>query len=131
MVLCVAAGAEVLVADDIVDAMAVLEIPETSRVEVNGVWCKETEAIPPGLVGPLVVASEVPEALLVHTKNGSPLGSRVIAVPTTVRGEVKQRGVPIQAVTPEIVQVAHVAVDVRETLGRGGPSDTINLLVVV
>lgn len=27
--------------------------------------------------------------------------------------------------------MAHVAVDVKETLGRGGPRETINLLVVV
>lgn len=83
--LWVAAGDEGGDGDDgDVDAMEGVEIPAVpDELESNGVWCKDTEAIPPGLLGPLVVDSKVLSVALVQTKNG-PLGSRVIAVPTTV-----------------------------------------------
>lgn len=108
--------------------------PPGIKLESKELWCNEAEAIAPGVVTPLdvlVEGPELPEVALMQTKTGPPFGSSVIAVPTTVSGPAKQSGVPTQAVIPEIVEVAHVAVDVKVTLGRGGPSETIKWLVVV
>ncbi|XMA18235.1 hypothetical protein WAI453_011026 [Rhynchosporium graminicola] len=80
--------------------------------ESDSVWCRETEAIPLGITDPLVIDDDPYfEVVLVFVQTN--------------------KGVSIQAVTPDVVDVAHVAEVVKETHERGRPRDMWSLLVVV